>query len=104
MPMEYADFYDIATYGNEAWKGSFSPKEIAQNAYDYLCEFRVSKANEVITHTIKELARLLVEDVKAMPDLIEPKEWLYRMASELGLIDMDCHDYEDTDEWLKAFL
>lgn len=27
--MTYEDFYDIAEYGNENWKGSYTPKEIA---------------------------------------------------------------------------
>lgn len=36
--MEYGDFYDIAEYGNANWKGNFTPKEIACNAYDYLVE------------------------------------------------------------------
>ena len=29
--LEYADFYDIAEYGNENWKGSFTQKGIANN-------------------------------------------------------------------------
>jgi hypothetical protein len=97
--MEFADFYDIAIYGNKAWKGSFTQKEIACNAYDYLCEFEFSKANETITHTIKELARLLAEDGSE-----ECKQWLYQIASELGLIDMDSNDYLETDSWLVEFM
>ena len=97
--MEYADFYNIAEYGNENWKGSFTPKEIAMNAYDYLCEFKYSKANEEPTNTIKELARLLVEDGSE-----ECKDWLYEMAKELNLIDMDYADYLETDEWLTEFM
>ena len=89
--LEYKDFYDIATYGNENWKGSFTPKEIACNAYDYLVEFEESKKNGV-TETIKELIRLLAEDGDE-----DAKYWLYQIASELGLIDMDCHDYFETD-------
>ena len=97
--LSYSDFYDIATYGNANWKGSFTPKEIACNAYDYLCEFEASKANEEPTHTIEELAKLLVEDGSE-----EAKEWLYQIASELNLIDMDYQDYLETDEWLKEFM
>ena len=26
--LEYGDFYDIAAYGNENWKGSYTPKEV----------------------------------------------------------------------------
>lgn len=60
--MDYSDFYDIAFYGNTAWKGCFSPKEIACNAYDYACEYRYSRRDKKITHTIKELLKLLKED------------------------------------------
>ena len=30
--LEYSDFYDIAIYANEHWNGSFTTKEIAENA------------------------------------------------------------------------
>ena len=40
--LEYADFYDIAEYGNENWKGSFTQKGIANNAYDYKAEYDYS--------------------------------------------------------------
>ena len=60
--MEYSDFYDIAEYGNENWKGSFTPKEVAQNAYDYLCEYEETVKQGKETHTIKELLKLLQED------------------------------------------
>ena len=97
--MDYSDFYDIAVYGNENWKGSFTQKEVACNAYDYTCEFRYSKRDEMPTHTIKELAKLLAEDGSE-----ECKDWLYTIASELGLIDMDYADYLDTNKWLGYFL
>lgn len=91
--LEFKDFYDIAEYGNVAWKGSFTPREVAYNAYDYLCEFETSKADGVPTHTIKELAKLLAED-----GTNECKDWLYEMAKELNLIDMDFMDYIESDE------
>lgn len=94
--MEYADFYDIAEYGNEAWKGSFTPKEVAENAYNYLCEFEFSKEEKIPTHTIKELARLLAEDGSEIC-----KDWLCQIAEGIGLIDMDYKDFIDMDKWLK---
>ena len=97
--MEYEDFYDIAEYCNANWKGCFSPKEIACNAYEYLCAFEESKASQEPSDTIKKLAKLLAEDGSE-----ECKEWLYRMADELCLIDMDWQDYLETDEWLKDFM
>lgn len=90
--MTYEDFYEIATYGNEMWKGSFTPKEIAENAHIYYADFQWSKENETIAHNIQELAKLLAEDGSE-----ECKDWLYRMATELGLLDMDFMDYADTD-------
>lgn len=97
--MDYKDFYDMATYLNKERKGSFTQKEVACNAYDYTCEFRYSKRDEMPTHTIKELAKLLAEDGSE-----DCKDWLYQIASELGLIDMDYTNYLDTDEWLSEFI
>ena len=95
--MEYSDFYDIATYGNEMWKGSFTPKEVACNAYDYYADFQWSKANEMVARTIQELAKLLTED-----NTCRCKDWLYRMATELGLLDMEYWDYAETDPDIVA--
>ena len=61
--MEFNDFYTIAEYGNENWKGSFTPREIANNAYDYLCEFQASKIKGKPTHTMIELCKLICEDM-----------------------------------------
>lgn len=97
--MNYETFYDIAEYGSANWKGNFTPKEIAMNAYDYLCEFEYSKANEEVTNIIKELTRLLALDGSE-----ECKAWLYQIASKLNLIDMDYADYFETDEWLTDFV
>lgn len=90
--MTYKDFYEIATYGNEMWKGCFSPKEVACNAFDYYADFQWSKENETIAHNIQELAKILAEDGSE-----ECKDWLYEMATELGLLDMDFWDYMETD-------
>ena len=61
--MEYADFYNIAEYGNENWKGSFTPKEIACNAYDYKVEYDYSIEQDKPTHTMIELCKLICEDM-----------------------------------------
>ena len=61
--MEYADFYDIAEYGNENWKGKFSPKEIAYNAYDYKVEYDYSIEQGKPTRTMVELCKLICEDI-----------------------------------------
>ena len=80
--LDYSFFYDIAEYGNENWKGDFSPKEIACYAYDYLVEFEESKAKGSyhVSSTIQELLRLLDED-----NTEETKNWANRIREELGL-------------------
>jgi hypothetical protein len=97
--LDYSTFYDIAEYGNKAWRGYFTPKEVAVNAYEYLYAYEESKASGEPTETIKELARLL-----ALDGSDQCKTWLYYIAEALDLIDMDWRDYADTDEWLNQFL
>ena len=101
--MELNDFLQIAEYGNEMWKGCFTPEEVRQNAEIYYADFLWSKANDEIAESIKSLCKNLAEDVREMDD-IRIKQYLYQIASELGLIDMDCSDYLETDEWLGEFL
>ena len=91
--IDYSFFYTIAEYGNENWKGSFSPREVACNAYNYLCEFNSSKEDETPTEVIKTLYSLLIED-----ETEECLDWAYTIATELNLIDMDYLDYMDTDK------
>lgn len=102
--MNLKDFLRIAEYGNEMWKGSFTQEEVKENAEIYYADFQYSKENDTISETIKSLCRNLADDVREMPDLEEPKQWLYQIASELGLIDMDYVDYLETDEWLAEFI
>lgn len=60
--MTYGDFYDIAEYGNTNWKGGLTQKEVAENAYEYLCEFQESIERRFPTNTIQSLLELLNED------------------------------------------
>ena len=61
--LEFNDFYTIAEYGNENWKGNFSPREIANNAYDYKVEYDYSIEQGKPTHTMIELCKLICEDM-----------------------------------------
>ena len=61
--MDYAYFYNITKYGNENWKGNFTPREIACNAYDYKVEYDYSKEHNKPTHTMIELCKLICEDI-----------------------------------------
>ena len=68
--MEFNDFYTIAEYGNENWKGGFTPREVANNAYDYLCEYRYSVAKGKSTRTMIELCKLICEDMGYQEDTL----------------------------------
>ena len=61
--MEFNDFYTISEYGNENWKGNFTPREIARNAYDYKAEYDYSIEQGKPTHTMIELCKLICEDM-----------------------------------------
>lgn len=101
--MTYSDFYDIAEYGSKNWKGSFTPKEIAEQAYNYYSEFLWSIKNDTVSDTIKSLCRNLADDLKAMSGLEEPNRyWLNQIAEGLCYIDMDWQDYIETDEWINV--
>lgn len=47
----YGFWYDVAKYGNSHWKGSFTTKEIAINAYNYVCEFKSCCVNYPVVVT-----------------------------------------------------
>lgn len=95
--MGYEEFYDIADYGNINWRGNFTPKEVATNACIYYEDYLYSQEHKVIAESIKNLAKLLIEDGS-----VECKEWIYQIADGLGLIDMDWQDFIDTDAWLTV--
>ena len=90
--MNYSDFYNIAEYLNGINRNILSHREVAENAYIYTCDFEWSKTNGKVAHNIQELAKLLAED-----NTEECNDWLYDMARELDLLDMDYLDYMETD-------
>ena len=61
--LDYADFYNIAEYGSENWKGCFTSREIANNAYDYKVEYDYSIEQGKPTRTMVELCKLICEDM-----------------------------------------
>ena len=71
--LEYVDFYNIAEYGNENWKGNFTPREIACNAYDYKVEYDYSIEQGKPTRTMVELCKLICEDMD-YADYVEIQE------------------------------
>ena len=95
--MKLSDFIAIAEYGNEMWNGSFTTEEVRENAEIYYADLLWSKENGIIAESIKSLCRNLADDLKCMSDLEQPREWLYKIAEELGLFDMDTMDYAEID-------
>ena len=86
--MEYGDFYDIAVYANDNWKGNFSQKEIATNAYNYLVDFEYSDINATVEPAIQDLIELLLDDwYNDSEGKTEVEDWLWNICIELGLTD-----------------
>ena len=50
-----------------------------------------------MAHNIKELCKLLIEDGEE-----QSLEWVYDIARELNLIDMNFMDYIETDKYIIA--
>lgn len=83
--LDYKDFYCIADYANVHWKGGFAPIEIAENAYNYLCEFQASKKKGEANDTIKCLLSNLDADIENGEELEDVRYWTSEIRKELGL-------------------
>ena len=81
--MTYEDFYDIAEYGNENWKGSYTPKEVAVNAFNYFVNFKACKAKGELSYSIVLLMQLLFED-----NSDECKYWFDQIANGTVMADI----------------
>ena len=62
--LTYSDFYDMAVYSNDNWRGKFTPKEIACNAEDLFMEYKESLLLKKLTSTIKSFVAKLEEDIR----------------------------------------
>lgn len=85
MKMDYGDFYDVAKYGNEMWKGSYTTKEIACNAYDYLQDYKWSRREGKLSEIICTLLKNLIADWKSGSE--ETVVWIKNMITDLNLTD-----------------
>ena len=83
--LDFRDFYCIADYANMNWKGGYSAIEIAENAYNYLCEFQSSKEKGEPNDTIKYLLTNLDEDIANGEELEYVKYWTSEIRKELDL-------------------
>lgn len=72
----YSDFYDIAVYGNENWKGSFTPKEIACYTYDYYSDYKQSVIERKLVGSMPGLLELLNQDKENGNEDEELKYWI----------------------------
>ena len=91
--LQYKDFYCIADYANAHWKGGFAPIEIAENAYNYLCEFAVKQKRRVSQMIQSSTCSLILmkisengeelEDVKEQLDKRNPKRIGLKSANNL---------------------
>ena len=79
--LDYSFFYDLSKYLNDTWKGSFTEKEIAENAYDYKISYDFSKDTNKPDATIQTLIDGLKEDCKNNPDS-ESSDYLTMLESE----------------------
>ena len=78
--MTYEDFYDIAVYINaNVERQRFTQREIACNAYEYLCEFEDSKEKQRLNSTMLDLVDLLMQDGDD-----ERIEWATRILTEIN--------------------
>ena len=77
--MDCGFWYDIATYGNENWKGGFSEREVAENAYEYTEEWKLSINDGNVSETIKGVIRNLKEDKYNLEMLATTTDQLYTL-------------------------
>ena len=77
--MDYEDFYCLSEWANENWKGSFSPKDVAVNAYEYKTDYDFAREVEANSAVIDSLLDQLDEDGSE-----EAKEWAERIREDYG--------------------
>lgn len=82
--MTYEDFFEIARYANENWKGGYTKKEYIQLAKEYYQDYEWSKATYAqdweIDHNILCLIEYLAEDWANGMD--EVTKWLRELLTE----------------------
>ena len=79
--LEFIDFYDIAEYASENWRGFFTPRENAQGAYDWYTEYQMSIMAKEPTYNIQALLDQLDEDARNGSE--KAKEWLTEIRNSI---------------------
>ena len=79
----YDDFYDMAVYANDNWRGKFTPKEIACYASEYFEEYKKSVKFKRQTLPIQTLFQNLLTDLKENNvyenEIDDVKMWLHEL-------------------------
>jgi hypothetical protein len=92
MQMKYEDFFELARYANENWKGYYTEEEVIQNAKNYQENYDWSKANgQVDDYTTMFLLNNLAEDWAN--GNYEVAKWLREMITELEMRDIANNPY-----------
>lgn len=87
--LKYQDFLNIAEYGNENWKGNYSPEEIRQNADNYFSDYQWSLKNEIVTGTITFLLFNLLQDWNDGNDNDNIVSWISQLINDLDIIKVN---------------
>ena len=73
--MEFLFWYDVASYCNTAFKGNFSEREVAENAYELKCEWDWSIQHGKVGYgIIGLLAELRMDNTDEVDQFIEAIE------------------------------
>lgn len=96
--MNFNDFYKLAKYANEAWKGSYTDEEIAENAHDYTDCYNGYGCESFI---IQELIKQLIDDgsdeaIEFLKNILEGDEYGRSFTFDLMLDSVD--DTSNIDE------
>ena len=85
--MRYEDFFELARYANENWKGGYTKEEYIQLAKEYYENYEWSKAtyaqDRQIDHNILCLIEYLAEDWANGND--EGVKWLRELLIEFDI-------------------
>ena len=87
MDYGYGFWYSIADYGNRMWKGFFSAREVAMNAFEYYEEWRNCIVFHKVMPTIVNLLELLRQD-----NTEEGNAYIESIESEIEYLNMKWED------------
>ena len=84
--MKRKDFYSIALYGNTAWKGAYSAREVIQNASVYYADYVWCLHHNKISETMLFLISQLTTDYANGNTKVIP--WLQSLIVEFAKMEV----------------